>query len=82
MDVAGVHRSTIAGVENHRLLMSAVSKICNGVTDRVLLNFTTAAEARRLEDVEFLQFEQTVAWSSRRRCLDDPGCAEVLLRGR
>ena len=44
MDVAGVHRDGYAGLENHRLLLTAVGKVRIGATDRVVLDFTLSPE--------------------------------------
>ena len=82
MDVAGVHREGYAGLENHRSLLTAVTKIRCGATDRVLVNFTLSPERIRLEELEFFQREEAVAWSGHLRCLEDPGCAEVFRRSR
>ena len=81
MDVADVYREGYAGLENHRFLLTAVTKIRNGATDRVLVNFTLSPERIRLRELEFFQQEEAVAWSGHLRCLEDPGCAAVLRRG-
>jgi hypothetical protein len=82
MVVAGVHRDGYAGLENHRALLTAVTKVRNGATDRVVVNFTLSPEQQRLEEMELFQTEEAAAWFGRLRCLEDPGCAEVLRRGR
>ncbi len=82
MDLAGVHREGYWGLDNHRLLLTAVAKVRNGATDRVLVNFTLSPEQQRLRELEFLEREEAVAWSGHLQCLEDPGCAEVFRRGR
>jgi hypothetical protein len=82
MDVASVHRDGFVGLTNHRLLLTAVTRIRVGAADRALVNFTLSPEQQRLEEMEFFQREEAAAWSGRLQCLEDPGCAEVLRRGR
>jgi hypothetical protein len=82
MDVAAVYREGYWGLDNHRLLLTAVTKIRNGATDRVLVNFSLSPERQRLDELEFFEREEAVAWSGRLQCLEDPGCAEVFRRGR
>jgi hypothetical protein len=82
MDVASVHRDGYAGLENHRLLLSAVIKICCGATDRVRVDFSLSPEKFRLQEMSRFQDEHAEWWSAHLRCLEDPGCAEVFRRGR
>ena len=82
MDVADVYREGYAGVENHKLLLTAITNIRCGATDRVSIDFTLSPERLRLEEMNFFQQEEAVAWSAHLRCLEDPGCAEVYHRGR
>ena len=81
MDVAGVHRDGYAGLENHRLLLTAVGKVRIGATDRVVLDFLLSPERHRLEEMERFQELEADWWSGHQRCLEDPGCAEVFRRG-
>ena len=81
MDVAGVHRDGYAGLENHRLLLTAVGKVRIGATDRVLVDFTLSPERLRLQEMERFQEEHAEWWSAHLRCMEDPGCAEIFRRG-
>src|SRR6185369_12414777 len=82
MDVAGVHRDGYPGLENHKLLLTAVRKIRTGATDRVLVDFTLSPERLRLQEMERFQELEADWWSGHCRCLEDPGCADVFRRGR
>jgi hypothetical protein len=82
MDVALVHRDGYAGLENHRLLLEAVTEIRNDAADRVLVNFSLSPERQRLMEMERYQADQAEWWSAHLRCLEDPGCADVFRRGR
>ena len=82
LDIAGVHRDGYAGLENHRLLLTAVGKVRIGSTDRVLVDFTLSPEQLRLQEMERFEVLAADWWSGHQRCLADPGCAEVFHRGR
>ena len=81
MDVAGVYGDGYAGQENRRLLLAAIGKIRRGTTKHVRVDFTLSPERQRLRDLEFFQTEAAADWGGYVRCLEDPGCAEVLRRG-
>lgn len=81
MDVAGVYREGYDGLENHRLLLDAVGRIRRCAVDRVRLDFKLSPERTRLRELEFFQVEEEADWGGYLRCLEDPGCAEVLRRG-
>ena len=81
MDVAGTYRDGYAGLENHRLLLSAVGKVRIGASNRVIVDFTLSPERLRLQEMERFQELEADWWSGHQRCLEDPGCAEVFRRG-
>jgi hypothetical protein len=59
-----------------------VTKIRNGATDRVLVNFMLSPGQLRLQEMERFEEQHAEWWSAHLRCLEDPGCAEVFRRGR
>ena len=81
MDVAGVYREGYVGLENRQRLLDAVGKICRGAKKWVRVDFVLSPERQREFELEFFQAMELDAWSGRQRCLEDPGCAEVLRRG-
>jgi hypothetical protein len=81
MDVAGVYGDGYTGQENRRLLLAAIGKIRRGTTKHVRVDFTLSPERQRLRELEFFQTEEAADWGRYVRCLEDPGCAEVLRRG-
>jgi hypothetical protein len=80
MDVVGAYREGYVGLENHRRLLDAVGKIRRGVKKWVQVDFALSPERQREFELEFFQTMELDAWSGRQRCLEDPGCAEVLRR--
>ena len=80
MDVAGNYGDGYAGQET-RLLLAAIGKIRRGNTKHVRVDFTLSPERQRLRELEFFQTEAAADWGGYLRCLEDPGCAEVLRRG-
>ena len=81
MDVAGIYSEGYVGLKNHRSLLTAVTKICCGATDRVLVDFSLSPERIRLQEMSRFQEEHAEWWSAHLRCLEDPGCAEIFRRG-
>jgi hypothetical protein len=81
LDAAGVYREGCDGLTNHRLLLAAIGKIRRCTARYVHIEFTLSPEQIRLRDLEFFQTEAAADWGGYTRCLEDPGCAEVLRRG-
>jgi hypothetical protein len=81
MDVAGIYSEGYVGLKNHRSLLTAVTKICCGATDRVLVDFSLSPERIRLQEMSRFQEEHAEWWSAHLRCLEDPGCADIFRRG-
>jgi hypothetical protein len=81
MTAAGVYGDGYVGQENRRLLLSAISKIRRGTTRHVSVDFTLSPQQSRLRELEMFEWEEAADWGGYLRCLEDPGCAEVLRRG-